>query len=725
MDEGVGNAPELPSRGEELKKLAPSREQGYFDKHLGIRTLIAFLLILLLFLFLHFREVHTEILELNNFAPKYVVAQVDFRFPDNELTLLLRQEAARDIGKIYKIKEKEVQERRIEFEKFLIHNRSWSRHAELSTFQEVYKAVDLLEQALLQARFTDARTIQKIKEMHLSDRAYHLWSSPDNHTSQVYFPEEFWIDLQTLTFSEFLFQTGIVDFPINFFREKSWKLEEDMNSQRSLQKFAQDLIPEKYTRVGAGTRIIDQGEKVSLRHLAMMQAMKHMMSIQRNLWHPITLMGSLILAVIFVVVGAFYLKMSHKDIYSSNKSLFLLVVIIALTLFLAKATEFFLLKSTTNLFDLFRFPVLIPFAAILLCCLMNIRIAIFICGFLTLVLSLGLVFERNGFFLMNLIPSIVAVISTYALRKRKEVFMVCFKAWLSCIAIVLGIDLYELGSFNKIILTDFVSSLLFMGFTGILVVGFLPLLESVFHVMTGISLMEYMDPSNELLRRLSIEAPGTYQHSIVVGNLAEAAAVAIGANGLFCRVSTQYHDIGKLCAPQYFTENQQGVNMHQLLTPLESAQVIMSHVSEGVAMARKAGLPEPFISIIKEHHGTTLVYYFYHKQSELVGDSNLVNEMEFRYMGPKPRSKESAIIMIADSLEAASRSLDDFTTEAVTKLVESLILEKTEDGQFDECQLTFEELGIVKRTLIKTLAAAGHSRIKYPSKAVPLRAYAF
>lgn len=720
MNRGADSLGEVPSQDEELKELVTLREQGYFDKHLGIRILIALLLVFCLFLFLHFREVRVEILELNSIAPKYVVAQVDFAFPDAELTLLLKQEAAKDIGKIYKIKEKDIQERRVEFEKYLIHNPSWRRIAEQSTFQEMYKAVDLLEQALMQTRFTDPRTIQKIKEMHLSDKDYQLFTPNGDLTRPVFLPVDFWTHLQTLAFAEHLFQSGTVDFPLNYFKNKSWKLEEDITAQRYLQKLAQDLVPEKFTKVSAGSRVIDQGEKVTSRHLAMMQAMKQTLGDQRNLWHPLTLLGSFILAAVFVIVGGFYLKMNHPDIYGSNKRLFLLVVIILITLVLSKAAEFFLLKSTTNLLDLVRFPLLVPFAAIMLCSLMNVRVAIFTSGFLTLVLSLGLAFDGSGFFLMNLIPSIVAALSMYALHKRKEVFMVCVKAWLSSLAIVVGLELYETGELSKVIVSDFLSTLVFMGFTGILVVGFLPLLESVFLVMTDITLMEYMDPSNDLLRRLSIEAPGTYQHSIVVGNLAEAAALAIDANGLFCRVSTQYHDIGKLCAPQYFTENQQGgVNMHQLLTPLESAQVIMSHVSEGVAMARKAGLPEQFISIIKEHHGTTLVYYFYRKQAELMGgDSSLVDEMEFRYMGPKPRTKESAIIMIADSLEAASRSLDEFTYEAVSTLVESLIAEKNEDGQFDECQLTFEELGIVKKTLIKTLVAAGHSRVKYPSKGI-------
>ncbi len=282
---------------------------------------------------------------------------------------------------------------------------------------------------------------------------------------------------------------------------------------------------------------------------------------------------------------------------------------------------------------------------------------------------------------------------------------------------MLAFDLYIETAFSATFLNDLTSTFLFMAGTAILVVGLLPMLESTFQIMTDITLMEFMDPSNEVLRRLTIEAPGTYQHSLVVGHLSESAAAAIGANGLFCRVATQYHDIGKLINPQYFTENQLGgVDMHQLLTPLESTQVIIAHVSEGVALARKVGLPEQFIDIIKEHHGTTLVYYFFHKQIELMGgDRSRIDTKDFRYSGPKPRSKESTIIMIADTLEAASRCLDLFNEITVTDLVEKLIAHKMEDGQFDESLLTFEELGIVKQTLVKTLLAASHPRIKYPS----------
>jgi putative nucleotidyltransferase with HDIG domain len=259
------------------------------------------------------------------------------------------------------------------------------------------------------------------------------------------------------------------------------------------------------------------------------------------------------------------------------------------------------------------------------------------------------------------------------------------------------------------------SSALFMALTAVLVAGFLPILEYLFGVLTDMTLIEYMDPNQPLLRRLTLEAPGTYQHSLVVGNLAEMAARAIGANGLLCRVAALYHDIGKLFNPHYFTENQlSGFNIHQLLTPMESTQVIIAHVTEGESLARKHKLPESFIDIIREHHGTTLVYYFYCKQLEQLGKDPLsIQESLFRYSGPKPHSKESGIMMLADVLEAASRSLDEVTESSVTAMVERLVSEKIQDHQLEECQLSFEELSIVKRTMIRTFLVTRHLRVKY------------
>jgi cyclic-di-AMP phosphodiesterase PgpH len=700
---------------ENHNELKFSREQGFFDKSTGIRVLIGVLFTLALFAFLHFREVRVEVPEFNSIAPSYIVAQVDFDFLDEEATILMKQEAVRDVGKIYQISEKEIRQRRIEFENFLIYNQDWRKYATSSTFEEMYKGIDALDKALLQVRFTDPRTLQKIKDLHLSSTNYLIYT-PADLSEKIIFPTQIWDAISQIAFPNDTFNSGTMTFLIGYFQTKTWLVEEDLNAERALRRRIQSRIPDKYTHVSAGSRIIDQGERVTARHIAMLQAMKKALREKHNLWHPLTLLGSLILAVLLTGICYVYFRVNHKQILFSNRKLFLLVTVVILSFGISKAIEFFLLTSKTNLMEVVRYPLFVPFAAILLCSLMNGGIATFASGFLTVIFTLALAFERQGFMILNIAAAIVAILSIHSLRHRKEIFVVCGKAWLCCLAIIFSLHFYQNTLWSMSVLADIISTAIFMLLTAILVVGLLPLLESTFRIMTDATLMEYMDPNNDLLRRLTIEAPGTYQHSVVVGNLTESAALAIGANGLFCRVATLYHDIGKLVTPQYFTENQQdSMNIHQLLTPRESAHVIIAHVSEGVALARKANLPEQFIDIIKEHHGTTLTYFFYRKQLEKVGgDKSLVDEKEFRYAGPKPRSKESAIIMIADALEAASRSLDKINEETLMGLANRLIKERAEDGQFDNCLLTFEELAIVKTTLVKTLVAFGHTRVKYP-----------
>lgn len=702
---------------ENQQELKFSGEQGFFDKSYTIRYFIIGIFALVLFAFLHFREVQVDILELNSIAPGYIVSQVNFDFFDDEATVILRQNALRDIGKIYQLSQKDVRQKRIEFENFLLYNQAWYEQAENNAFEQLYQGTDAMEKALTQLRLTDIRTLDKLKVEGFPTQHYEIYI-PNTLFEQVQLPAFIWENIQKEYFPSSTYTPFVTDLITEFFRHGHWRIEEDIPIQKQLRKRIQSEIPDKITHVSAGNRIIDQGEKVTSRHIAMLHAMKNALGAKRNLSHPLTLLGSAILTLLFVGIFLTYFKINQPLLLISNRKLFLLVTIFILTLGLSKLAEFFLLNSTSNLIEAVRYPLFVPLAAILVCSLINTGVATFTSGFLTIVSAIALAFEWEGFLMLNLTASFVALLSTHSLRRRKEVFVVCLKAWLCCVAVIFALHLYNNQLDYWWIFTDIMSACFFMLLTAVLVVGLLPLLEAGFRIMTDVTLMEYMDPNNDLLRRLTIEAPGTYQHSVVVGNLAEAAALAVGANGLFCRVSTLYHDAGKMATSQYFTENQLGeVNIHQLLTPQESAQVIIAHVAEGVSLARAAGLPEPIIDIIKEHHGTTLVYYFYRKQIERMGgDKGKVDEREFRYAGPKPRSKESGIIMIADSFEAASRSLDKVNEETLTELIDRLVREKVEDGQFDHCLLTFEELSIVKRVLVKTLLAAGHSRIKYPER---------
>lgn len=687
------------------------------EGHFGKRLAMTILFFLALAAFLHFREVRIDAIEQGAIAERYIIAHVDFDFPDEEATSVIRQQSTRDIGTIYKINEKQLRQIRFDFESYLLTRGDWREKLKAATFDELYRGADAIEDVLSTARFTNSRTLQKMKDYSLSTEDYYLYT-PENLQQPAILPKSFWNKVREKAFVSGNFSTETSSFVLNAFENQSWNLQEDVPAERNLKQIVQEKVPNQYTQVSAGDHIIDPGERVTNRHLAMLQSMKESIAKERNLFSIRTIFGSVLLSLLFTTLSIIYFRINHPKILNSLQKMMLLVTIVLLTLIFSKFAEYLLINKATYLIDIFRFPIIVPFAAILTFVLVGSEVALFGSAFLSIVIGVTLAIDHDRFLILNLIASWVTILFARNMHKRKEVFTVLAKVWLTCVPVIIAFNLSENVFMPIHMIEDLVSSLIFITVIALLVIGLLPLLESIFHVMTDMTLMEYMDPNNELLRRLSVEAPGTYQHCLVVGNLAETAARAISANGLFCRVATLYHDIGKLFNPHYFTENQLGgFNIHQLLTPLESTQVIIAHVPEGEALARKHKLPQSFIDIIREHHGTTLVYFFYRKQLEQAGnDEEKVDENLFRYPGPKPHSKESAIIMLADTVEAASRSLDEISESALTTMVEKLVREKSDDGQLDNCQLTFEELGIVKKTLVKTLSITGHIRVKYPEK---------
>jgi len=244
----------------------------------------------------------------------------------------------------------------------------------------------------------------------------------------------------------------------------------------------------------------------------------------------------------------------------------------------------------------------------------------------------------------------------------------------------------------------------------------LPVFEHLFSVVTDIRLLELSNQNLPLLRTLALEAPGSYQHSLMLGHLAEAAAEAIGADSLLARVSGYYHDIGKTKMPDYFIENQaKGFNRHDRLEPSMSALIIAAHVKEGVEMARRARLPEPIVTAIREHHGTKLIRYFYQKAVAKADPAEgEVAETEYRYPGPRPSTRILGILMIADAVEAASRTLVDPTPAKIRAMVRQIVDDCLRDGQFDECDLTMRDLTLIVDTLERTVTTVFHHRIDYP-----------
>jgi hypothetical protein len=231
------------------------------------------------------------------------------------------------------------------------------------------------------------------------------------------------------------------------------------------------------------------------------------------------------------------------------------------------------------------------------------------------------------------------------------------------------------------------------------------------------TLLELADVSHPLLRRISSEAPGTWNHSLQVAAMAEEAAEAIGANSLLCRVGCYYHDCGKINKPEYFVENQHdGVNRHLNLSPSVSLLIIIGHVKDGIELAREYNLPTSLFPFIQQHHGTTLVEFFYDRALRTSDpDLHVVSETQYRYPGPKPKSREIAITMLADGCESAARAMVEPTASRIESLVEEMARKRLDDGQFDECDLTMRDLELVKRSLVKSLLGIYHSRIAYPS----------
>jgi len=250
--------------------------------------------------------------------------------------------------------------------------------------------------------------------------------------------------------------------------------------------------------------------------------------------------------------------------------------------------------------------------------------------------------------------------------------------------------------------------------------GLLPVVERVFGVQTDLSLLELADISHPLLQELVHRAPGTYNHSINVASIAEAAAESIGARGLLVRVGAYFHDIGKMLKPGYFVENQgQDANRHDSLVPAMSTLIIIAHIKDGADLARQHHLPESIVDFIQQHHGTTLVEFFYRRANERCEadpDSGEVEESAFRYPGPKPQTKEAAVLMLSDAVEGASRALVEPTPARIESLVHDIAMKRLLDGQFDQCGLTLEELATIGDSLAKSLTAVYHGRIKYPDQ---------
>ncbi|KSU85804.1 MULTISPECIES: HD family phosphohydrolase [Fictibacillus] len=429
----------------------------------------------------------------------------------------------------------------------------------------------------------------------------------------------------------------------------------------------------------------------------------------------------LLLFVLILVIGLYYLirdSFAAKE-SSKRKQILLYIILMAFSLLVMKLSSFIDKMEITGIF----FIVPIAAGAMMIKMLFNEFTAILSSVLFALCATLMFNEGSTGTFnfplgIYVLLGCIAGVIYLGKRHLKSRILKAGLLVSFINVVSILIILLLQNGKYSPVqigveIGFGFVSGFL----ASVLALGLMPVFESWFGVLSTTRLIELSNPNHPLLRKLLLEAPGTYHHSVMVANLAEAGCESIGANGLLARVGSYYHDLGKTKRPHFFIENQMNMdNPHEKLTPQLSKTIIIAHPYDGSEMLKEYNLPAEIIDIAEQHHGTTLLQYFYHKATEQ--SEKDIPESDFRYPGPKAQSKESAVVGIADSVEAAVRSLSKPTPVKIDSIIRKIITDRLEDGQFDECELTFKELDTVAKTLSQTLNGIFHSRIEYPEQQI-------
>jgi len=486
----------------------------------------------------------------------------------------------------------------------------------------------------------------------------------------------------------------------------------DYEETRQKQEDIMVAVPPVMVSVKENEKIIGEGEIITEDHLAKLQAL----GLTRPRLPITSIAGIFLLVAMLMVVVLFYLYQQNREIYDHAGHLYLLGIIVVMVLAVGKA----IVAINVNQWPEFgaQFGYMVPLAAggMLIAILLDSRLAVLIVAVMSLLLGV-MTGNQLRFGLVGLIGGITGVYSVSKLSQRGDLVRAgIHTSGANVVAI------FIVGLVGGAPLGLLISSSLALGITNgilssILTNGSLPFLEHTFRITSPVRLLELSNPNNVLLKRLLTEAPGTYHHSIIVGNLAEAATDAVGGESLLVRVGAYYHDIGKVKRPYFFIENQMACdNPHDKIAPSLSTLILTSHVKDGVEMAREHKLPQGIIDIIEQHHGAGLVSYFYHKALES-DRAETVSEDEYRYEGPKPQTREAAMVMLADSVEAAVRSLQNRTPGRVEGLVRKIIKDKLNDGQLDECDLTFKDLNVIATSFVRVLSGIFHSRVEYPDMA--------
>lgn len=475
---------------------------------------------------------------------------------------------------------------------------------------------------------------------------------------------------------------------------------------------AVNTVPQTFGFVLEGDVIVNKNETVTSTIHQQLKSLESAWAEKRSLeggiaWIlPYIGRGLLVFSMMFFLLA--YLFFGRRDILENVQKLSLLVILVLL--------ELVFYYVFIHIFDFPVFVIPIVLCSVLLTTLFDVRLGFIGTASISFLIGAMQGNEYTTTIVLLFVGSI-ACLTVVNFSLRRHVFNSILWVSLAYIFIIVTTSFVKYNDFTEIFSRDLpygiVSGVLSMLFA----FGFLVLFESIFDVCTTFTLLELSDSNHPLLQQLAIKAPGTYHHSVIVSGLAKTGAEAIGVNALLARVGALYHDIGKMDMPEYFVENQMaGNNKHDNLTPRMSAMVLISHVKAGVDMADKYRLPKVIRNFIPEHHGHQLVTYFYQKALELKGPDEVLEEHEFRYPGPRPRTKESGILMLADGVEAATHSIKDPSAEKIRAMVHAIFENRLETGELDECDLTIGELKRIEAAFMPILLGIYHVRVEYPGQ---------
>jgi len=446
--------------------------------------------------------------------------------------------------------------------------------------------------------------------------------------------------------------------------------------------------------------IVKEGEPITVEQKALLESLGLLDNTSNFEWSLYLSLAALVCLVI--LLQWFYLYKYHAEIFNDRKRLIMINILSIIAILLARIL---------GIISLFAIPLAcIP---MLMTILIDdeVSIALNILNCILISVAVKFNFEITILAVLN---SIVGVILLKKMQQRNDILYSSIYIAMINLAMCLSMGFLLSNSiidvFKKAGMVCLASLI-----SGVLTIGFLPFFESIFDIVTTVKLLELSNPNHPLLKRLLLEAPGTYHHSVLVANLSEVAAESVGANPVLARVSSYYHDIGKIKRPYFFKENQLGNdNPHDKITPNLSTLIIISHVKDGLEFAKEFKIPKVIQDVIQQHHGTSLVKYFYVTMKNSSDNPDEIKEEDFKYQGPNPESKEAAIIMLSDAVEAAVRSIPNPTKGKIEEMVNNIIKGRLNDGQLDNCDLTLKDLEKIRKAFLKVLSGIYHERIEYP-----------